>query len=371
MPKQKRHKTKYPGVYYIIGKLSLYGKPEKIFYIYFSINGKQVEEKAGRQFTDNMTAAKASNLRAMKIAGKMETRSSRRKKNFERITLNYLFNEFLEHKQHLKSLQEDIYRYNKYLRPEFGDMTVPEITNAGVSKFKNRLLKKLSPQSVKHILTPLKRITNLGHSLGFCPTLDFGIEMPKVDNVVTEYLTDEQYKNLMDTLDKEKNKVAVALIKTALFTGMRRGELFKLKWADIDFERGFINLSGPKGTISQSIPLNKRAREVLESVEKVNGSDYVFPGLDGKQRVTIQRPLRRIRKNTGLSKDFRPLQGLRHIFASELASSGNVDMYTLQRLMTHKDFRMTQRYAHLRDETLKKASEEIGDALDKKMREKK
>ena len=80
----------------------------------------------------------------------------------------------------------------------------------------------------------------------------------------------------------------------------------------------------------------------------------------------MQRPLSRIRKNAGLSKDFRYLQGLRHTFASELASSGKVDMYTLQRLMTHKDFRMTQRYAHLSDETLKKASNVITNALAKK-----
>jgi len=43
-----------------------------------------------------------------------------------------------------------------------------------------------------------------------------------------------------------------------------------------------------------------------------------------------------------------------------LASSGKVDMYTLQKLLTHKDLKMTQRYAHLRDEALKKASNFAG-----------
>ena len=47
---------------------------------------------------------------------------------------------------------------------------------------------------------------------------------------------------------------------------------------------------------------------------------------------------------------------MRHVYASMLASSGEVDLYTLQKLLTHKDPRMTQRYAHLRDEALKKAS---------------
>jgi integrase len=46
-----------------------------------------------------------------------------------------------------------------------------------------------------------------------------------------------------------------------------------------------------------------------------------------------------------------------------LASSGKVDMYTLQRLLTHKDSRMTQRYAHLKDEGLKNASGLMTDLL--------
>ena len=51
------------------------------------------------------------------------------------------------------------------------------------------------------------------------------------------------------------------------------------------------------------------------------------------------------------------------MFASQLASSGEVDMYVLQRLLTHKDPRMTQRYSHLRDTALKRASELAGDIV--------
>jgi integrase len=57
-----------------------------------------------------------------------------------------------------------------------------------------------------------------------------------------------------------------------------------------------------------------------------------------------------------LPDDFRPLHGLRHTFASWLASSGEVDLYTLQRLLTHNSPQMTQRYAHLADEALQRAA---------------
>ena len=116
---------------------------------------------------------------------------------------------------------------------------------------------------------------------------------------------------------------------------MRRGELFKLQWQDVDFERGFIHIRTPKGGKDQTIPLNQAAREVLENHPK-SDSPYVFPGRGGKQRTEIRRPIDRIRKAAELPKDFRPLHGLRHTYASMLASSGQVDLYTLQKLLTHK-----------------------------------
>ena len=53
-----------------------------------------------------------------------------------------------------------------------------------------------------------------------------------------------------------------------------------------------------------------------------------------------------------------------------LASSGKVDMYTLQKLLTHKNPQMTQRYAHLRDETLKNASNLAGDLIGQAVKKK-
>ncbi len=57
------------------------------------------------------------------------------------------------------------------------------------------------------------------------------------------------------------------------------------------------------------------------------------------------------------------MHGLRHAYASMLASSGKVDMYTLQKLLTHKSPKMTQRYAHLRDKALMDAANLAGDLI--------
>ena len=81
MPKQKRNKTKYPGIYFIDGISNLEGKSEKIFYLLYRKDGKLIEEKAGRQYQDCMTAAKAAKLRSLKMAG--QKLSNREKRELE------------------------------------------------------------------------------------------------------------------------------------------------------------------------------------------------------------------------------------------------------------------------------------------------
>ena len=68
MPTMKRHKTMYPGVTYVEGTDPRTGKPERIYYIRYRRDGKQIEEKAGRQHLNAMTPAKANKLRAARMA---------------------------------------------------------------------------------------------------------------------------------------------------------------------------------------------------------------------------------------------------------------------------------------------------------------
>ena len=78
MPAQKRHKTAYPGVYYIEGKEIGSQKTERIYYIMYRKNGKQIHEKAGRQSKGDRTPARANNLRAEKIKGRELSNKERR-----------------------------------------------------------------------------------------------------------------------------------------------------------------------------------------------------------------------------------------------------------------------------------------------------
>lgn len=369
MPKQERIKTKYPGVYYILGKSITSNKSERIYYIQYRKNGKLIEEKAGKQFQNAMSAAKASNIRSLKIDGYKLTNLEQRQKGQEinlsiraKWTIERLWDEYLCRKISYKSIKTDENRFKNHIQPLLGNKEPHEITPGEIDSLILKLSKTLQPQTVKHVLVLLRKIINFGISKNLSKGLNFKIEMPKVNNLKTEDLTPEQISNLFDAIEADPNIDAGNMMKLALYTGMRRGEMFRLKWKDIDYQRGFINICDPKGGANQKIPLNDLAKKVFEVTFK-NKSPYVFPGRNGKQRTDIKQPLNRIKKRAGLPDDFRPLHGLRHVYASMLASSGKVDLYTLQKLLTHKSPQMTQRYAHLRDSALKKASDLTGQLI--------
>jgi len=361
MPKQQRFKTKYQGVYFINGEAAN-GGIEKVYYIRYLKNRKYVEEKAGRQFRDDMTAARAAIIRAKRINGEKtnnQIRSDQKEKELaadNRWTIGRLWDAYQKAKPYLKGWRTYESGYRKHVGPRFGHKTTDEVTVEEVNQFRFDLEKTLSPQSVKHQLVLLRRIVNYGVSSGYCLGFQFKINIPTVSNETTEDLTAEELERLFQTIAADKNVTAGRVMLLALFSGLRKMEMFRLKWSDIDFDQGFIQIRNPKSGQDERIPINDPTRELLMSIER-GESGFVFPGRDKKNHIqSVIRGINRIRTEAKLPAGFRPLHGLRHVFASILASSGEVDMYTLQKLLTHKDSKMTQRYAHLRDEALKRAA---------------
>lgn len=360
----KRLKTKYPGVFYReADRIGGQGR-EQVFYIIFKKDGKLYEEKVGRQYADNMTAAKAARIRGERIEGKRLSKKEIREQNAAKsaaLTIDKLFEKYEKEKTH-KSLETDKCRFNKYLSPYIGHKEPQDILPLDIERIKKKALRGKSPQTIKHIWVLLRRLVNFGVKQKVSDPLTFDLEMPKVNNIVIEDLNPKQMKKLLQAIDADPYPHVAAVMKLALFTGMRRGEILGLQWNDIDFDRGFIAIRNPKGGKDATIPLSDEARQIFERLPQEK-NPYVFPGKDGKKKHDIRRGSQRIKKAAGLPEAFRPLHGLRHVYASMLASSGQVDLFTLQKLLTHKDPKTTQRYAHLRDEALKQAANLVGSII--------
>lgn len=166
-------------------------------------------------------------------------------------------------------------------------------------------------------------------------------------------------------LEKEEiNKVIQAsplrlkpIIIVALNTGMRRGEIFKLKWRDIDFQRDIIYLFDTKNGDKREIPMNDLVKKTLIGVRKHPDGPYVFCKKDGTPYTNIKKSFLAALKKCGII-NFR-FHDLRHTFASQLVMSG-IDLNTVRELMGHRDIKMTLRYAHLSPDHKRKAVEILG-----------
>ena len=361
MPRQIRVSTEYSGVYFV--KLA---NQDQSFFIRYKRNGKSVEEKAGRS-NQGWNAEKAYQLRTERLsetsAAGNEMHSKSDLHSQQDWTFSKIFSEYLRLRNKLKGRANDIYRFKNYLEKEFANITPSCVTQDDIRRFKHNLQnRELKPATIRHVLELLRRLANFAAKNNLCSGLSFKIQMPKVENYKTEELTNAQLQKLMQVLEEESDIQVSNLVRLALYTGMRRGELFNLNWGDIDFYNKNITVKSDKKGDQPTIPLNEMAEKVLvEHAHTENGSKFVFPGRGGKKRTECKRPLLRIRKKAGLPDDFRILQGLRHVYASMLVSSGKVDLETLQSLLTQKSPLMTQRYAHLLDESRTNSKNIIAD----------
>jgi integrase len=152
------------------------------------------------------------------------------------------------------------------------------------------------------------------------------------------------------------------LVVVALNTGLRRGELLGLKWANVNLTGKVLTVTAAtaKSGHTRRIPLNIEALDTLERWNARQGKPkadaLVFPGHGGEQMTRIDTAWASLMKLAGL-KNFR-LHDCRHHFASKLVQAG-VDLYTVKELLGHSEIAMTERYAHLAPDNLRAAVEKV------------
>ena len=128
---------------------------------------------------------------------------------------------------------------------------------------------------------------------------------------------------------------------------MRRGELFNLKWADVNFVGKIVTVVGAtaKSGKTRHLPLNDEALYTLQQwYTQRKKSELVFPSYDGERMDNISTSWERLIKDAKI-EHFR-FHDCRHDFASKLVMAG-VDLNTVRELLGHSDIKMTLRYAHL------------------------
>ena len=180
------------------------------------------------------------------------------------------------------------------------------------------------------------------------------------DKKMERFLTAAELKRLEETLvsmvSSKISPYTLAAIWLLIFTGCRRGEVLDLKWEGVHLEDGYLYLKDSKVGV-RAIPLSEKAKQLFAPLQKKEGNPYVFCGkLPGMSLQTIDKTWQKIRILAGIP-DVR-IHDLRHSFASFALKKG-IDLYTLSKLLGHKNIATTMRYAHLELDHLKEATNKV------------
>jgi len=250
---------------------------------------------------------------------------------------------------------------------DFHDKPLEEITCHDIEKFKIKLLNsrtrrngRYAPQSVVNILSLISVIFNFAIKKGYYNGINPFIRVDKLrhNRILLEFLNRKQIGDLLLVLADYEDKTIANLIKALLFSGMRRGEIFKLKWQHIDFVSQTVKILDPKGGQDIMLPLLNSALEVFKEQRKLTGHhEYVFPDSLGRMRTSNNnvKEWYDIRVKAGINIR---LHSLRHTFATSCVSSG-IPLTVVQKLLGHKNFSTTLRYAHVDDPIMKKSVAEV------------
>jgi integrase len=234
----------------------------------------------------------------------------------------------------------------KHLKPFFAG-ALREISKATVARFVTKRSGEASPGSVVKELNVLKHLLRIASEVWEYIPLNVarGVKPPKVSRGRVRYLQPGELRAVLEACP-DWLRVIVAI---AVTTGMRRGEILKLRWLDVDLIHSRALLPQTKNGEGRVVYLNKMAIAAITSLPFTRSAAPLFPGIDGRD---VSRHFTDVCRRLGIA-DFH-FHDLRHTAASWLRMAGS-DIHTVASLLGHKDLRMAARYQHLSPDFLAEA----------------
>ncbi|MBU0467533.1 MAG: site-specific integrase [Candidatus Omnitrophica bacterium] len=329
-------------------------KKNASWWIDYYVSGRRYREKVG---PSKALAETVLQKRRVEIAeGKFLDKKITKKVKFEDFANEYLE---IHSKVNNKSWKKSDWTNLNVLKKTFSGLYLHEITSIKIERFKIERLKTVESSSVNRQLACLKCMFNKaiewGAYAGDNPVKK--VQLLKEKNQRLRFLEREEIVRLLSRC----NSYLKPIVVIAINTGMRRGEILNLKWMDVDFRRGLINIYISKNSDKREIPMNEHVKTALIRHKKHPKSDFVFCKKDGEPIKDIKKTFFTALNKSGI-KEFR-FHDLRHTFASHLVMSG-VDLNTVRELMGHKSLQMTLRYSHLSPSHKKRAVDVLGKRMD-------
>jgi integrase len=374
-------------------------------WVFFYRRGSQQRSHTIGRFSDYTVAearAEAKKLRHQ-VDGGGDPQKQRSEYN-KAPTVNELLDRYIEvhlPKKRASSRRDDEAMIKQYLRPELGTSKVHEVEHDDIDKL-HRKITEHAPIRANRVLSLASKVFNLAIKSKMRTDNPCKGVARNPENRRERYLTPDEMKRLAAALAKHDRPTA-NVVRLALLTGARRGELLKMRWQEIDFAQGkwtkpsahtkqkkthHLYLSPPALALLVKLAKEAQAKRGQKRIGRVEiippgqvvkiepaqmPSPYVFParGDDDEPQTelkkfwaTICKEARLDEASCGKGQGVR-FHDLRHQHASMIASTvPGASLMLIGQLLGHTQAQTTQRYAHLFPDTQRQAVDSVGAAIE-------
>ena len=300
---------------------------------------------------------------AEKIQGKdpLEDRQTRRHGE----SIEDLCNAFLDRhaKVHKKSWKEDERRINRHILPAWKNRKIESVTSRDVAQFHHKL-GSTAPYEANRVAELLHKMFKLAVVWGFLPrgSINPASEIEKYEEKKRErWIRPDEIPALFQAIEAQENIYARGAVLLYLLTGVRKNELLKANWNQVNFERRELFLEDTKAGRSHIVPLSEPAIEILKGLPRLKGNHYIIPGeKEGEHYVNLQRAWEAIRKRAKMP-DIR-LHDLRRTVGSWLAIEG-YSLLVIGKTLNQTSPQATMIYARMSEDPVRKALDALGAKL--------
>ncbi|HVB58743.1 MAG TPA: site-specific integrase [Candidatus Acidoferrales bacterium] len=265
----------------------------------------------------------------------------------------------------------EFYYVHRTLIPFFGQLRLDKITPFEIERFKQKRLKDgLKKSSINREIGLLKSMLRTAVEWELTSRNSakeaklFKLDEPPSDRVLSYEEEDKLLAACEESELRYRAPHLKSIISIALHTGLRRGEILRLRWADLDFQQNvlIVRKSKTKSGRGRRVHLNSVLGQMLFSQSVQEHGEWVFPSpkrfqTSGEPERHIEDVKNAFRRAVHLSRIASiTFHQLRHTFCSRLADAG-VPLPVIQDLAGHASITMTRRYTHPGEDLKQKAVE--------------
>lgn len=273
-------------------------------------------------------------------------------------TLNDLVDRYIKDVLPGKKKARDKTQQLTWWTEKIGYCLLADVTPALIVQYRDELSRGITYRGTQRTpATVVQYMTALSHAFTIAVNEWGWLEdspMRKVKNPTpsrgrVRFLDDDERARLLKACKESSNEWLYLVVILALSSGMRKAELFTLKWHDVNLKDGFIILHETKNGERRRVPLSGLSLELLREHAKVRRLDtpLLFPGKTHPDKpIDLKRPFETALKQAEID-DFH-WHDLRHCTASYLAMNG-ASLAEIAEVLGHKTLSMVKRYSHLSD----------------------